>query len=123
MEAKTRSGSVDGLDPYAKPDNVPTVEGVIRKLQTRAPDKAGDTFVLKPFRLRKEVFGAVVVCTDNQKSILLDTKGTKVLEQLRQGEHYSFGSNAISWGEIKPWEFVQTLARNKVAKVFYKSNC
>lgn len=115
MEAKTRTGRLDGLDPYATPQAAGEVH-----LPQRPPSplREGwpaplDRFSTAAFRLRAEAFGAALVI-EPAGVVLLDEQGLGVMSQLAPGTDYAWPLNGVDWHGLDGHRFVRGLAERKV---------
>lgn len=114
MEGKSRTGRIDGLDPYTSTEDIPQISHTLKErrcCKTKA-QKVGK-FKTAKFRLRREDFGGVVSSSGN-KRVLLDQAGFEVLLQMRPETCYDISSDEIDWKGLDPSMFISNLLSKNV---------
>jgi len=110
MEAKSRTGHLNDLDPYTVEENVKAVLEYLKNTQknTVVPPKEFLGFRTKQFRTRSESFGGVIALHGN-KRVFFDEYGFKVIQQLLPDSSYDLNDPRINWNGLDPKEFVSGL--------------
>lgn len=106
MEAKTSTGTINGLDPFTLIVHATEMTEIIlsKKSSERVSVKS---FKTPKFRLRKEAFGGVLA--SGNRHVFLDNKGFAVLSQLKPETTYNLPITTIDWNELDPEKFVSGL--------------
>ena len=115
MEAKTRGGGVNKLDPYATPEHALEMEQVIRNSFESSSRIELPRFKTVNFRLRQEEFGGVVAVGSSER-VLLDQRGYSILSQLLPNTSYETATASIDWKGLDPQQFVSGLFIRHVVK-------
>ena len=119
MEAKTRTGKINDLDPYSIPHHaLEMAKGIKERRAGNVPKTETLTsFRTVKFRLRQESFGGVVALGGN-KMVLLDQHGFEIVRQFRSETVYEISDPTIDWRGLKPDQFVVSLvSRGMVSSV------
>ena len=109
MEAKTRTGKINGLDPYSITQDAPWVAERVKKGNKSIKTMVSPVFRTAKFRLRQENFGGVAALGKN-RIVLLDQSGFRVVCQLKPETIYDISDSSIDWGGLAPDQFVAGLA-------------
>ncbi len=112
MEAKTWTGDMAGLDPYARPENLPRTIPFLRERE-QAPANPPRAFSLNPHRSREESFG-LVLCAPAGAPLMLSPEGARVWKQFSPGLIYFSDDPAIRWGNVERGPFLAALERKKL---------
>jgi len=112
MEAKTRTGEINGLDPFAKIEHVKEMTEILTTLQKPSEIILVKDFKTTKFKLRCEDFGGV--CVAGRTHAYLDHRGFEVLKQLDEETVYSLTTPNIDWKGLDPQKFVSGLIRRRV---------
>lgn len=113
MEAKTSTGKVNGLDSFTSLSHVKEMAKVIVKPSERV--WVNKRFKTPKFKLRKEVFGGVLV--SGKRNVFLDKRGFAVLSQLKPETIYSSATMVIDWGGLDPDKFLSGLASRHIVSL------
>jgi len=112
MEAKMRTGKIDGLDPFTRLERVEEMTGILTPLQKSLEIVRTKSFKTPKFRLRREEFGGVFVA--GATCVYLDHRGFEVLKQLGQETTYDVATATIDWNGLDPEKFVSGLVRRRM---------
>ena len=114
MEAKMSNGSLSAMDPYCIPENVgESIASFLRYKKKVAREGVIESFVIKPYRHRREPFG-ITIHTGKSRAFLSDA-GFKILQQFEVDAPYTFYDKRIHWGSIEPVGFIRGLTQRGVA--------
>lgn len=111
MEAKTRTGKIDGLDPYSQVENSEKIAIILRGTRKQMVQKPSGIFKTSKFRIRSEKFGGLLV-TPNSFTFL-DHRGYAVASKLRPETTYDIRVVAIDWAGLDPEKFLAGLSRRR----------
>lgn len=114
MEAKTRFGKLEAMDPYASPEDIQYCLQILKK-NSKPPSLEGlggrNSFTInKGVRWREESFGSIVMM--GKTRIYLDKEGTNALRVINKLKKFSIKD--IEWGDLNSEEFLSTLFQKKV---------
>jgi radical SAM protein with 4Fe4S-binding SPASM domain len=130
MEAKTYSGKLDALDPYAIPKDAARVASIIKarteatvREKTAAIMARGEQalahsfnrFKLRGFRMREEAFGGAIML-DNGRWGLVDHQEYAFLKQLKHGVVYNITGGNAPWQTPNAAEVVRNLVTKHLAE-------
>jgi len=122
MEAKTRSGIINSLDPYSSVDHIQEMVSFYKDYQQACKDNkileenTVDKFMTSDYRIRGEEFGAVVAFGTNIR-LLLDDAGFRVMLQLSPKTKYDLSVTNIDWNGLNPSQFLSVLAAREIIAV------
>ena len=112
MEAKTRTGKINGLDPFAQLERVKEMTDILAPLQKSPEIARAKSFKTPKFKLRREDFGGVYVA--GATCVYLDHRGFEVLKQFGQETTYDVATATIDWNGLAPEKFVSGLIRRRM---------
>lgn len=115
MEAKTRSGSLLELDPFASPDDVPACMEILQQRHETVHEDIGlpVAFSRNPAaRHRREDFGGIVTLS-GQSTAFLNHQGYDYVQQFQTGRVYLM-DEIVESGNAKLQRFLRGLLRLRV---------
>ena len=112
MEAKTRTGKINGLDPFTHVEHVKEMAEILTLLQKPPEIMQVKSFKTPRFKLRRESFGGVFVA--GVTCVYLDHRGFEVLKQFDQEATYNLATASFNWNGLAPEKFVSGLARRRM---------
>lgn len=112
MEAKNAEGDLAGLDPYARPRNLPRTIPFLRERE-QAPADPPRAFSINPHRSREEALGTVL-CVPGGAPLMLSPEGARVWRQFQPGRIYFANDPGIHWGGVEQGPFLAALERKRL---------
>lgn len=112
MEAKMRSGKINGLDPFTQVEYVKEMAEILKLLQTPPEITQVKSFKTPRFKLRRENFGGVFVT--GITCVYLDHRGFEVLKQFDLETTYDVATTSINWNGLTPEKFISGLVRRRM---------
>lgn len=114
MEAKMRSGSLNGVDPYISPKDIEyAISQFVENDTTEIKRLLPSEFSLNPkIRYRREAFGSVIFIGPRLKCYL-NRSATKLIMKLKPGHHYKLNDFGCQVGD-KIFVFLTELYNRQV---------
>jgi len=112
MEAKTRTGKINGLDPFTQVEHVKEMAEILKPPQKLQETTQVKSFKTPRFKLRRESFGGVFVA--GVTCAYLDHRGFEVLKQFDPETTYDVATTSFNWNGLVPEKFVSGLVRRRM---------